>query len=215
MIATLAWAWAFAANSPLVALALAPLTLLAALLALGAPLAARVLVAGRERHPGVVRVTLWPLGLLLSVLGAPLGVVYGRLLTARAAAQGATASAARSDAGYETLGEPAPARGARPAGAEDRAVWRGWGALGPAARVALAALLTNAALAVICGALYSQLGDPVTRILLVTNVAVLAFTGVSDPEADGWRVWRRSPLLWMLLFVVAAAALTALLLGAV
>jgi hypothetical protein len=42
---------------------------------------------------------------------------------------------------------------------------------------------------------------------------VLAFSAVSDRAADGWQVWRRTPLLWLLLFTLAAAALTVLLLG--
>jgi len=80
--------------------------------------------------------------------------------------------------------------------------------------VALAGLLANAILALICAAIYSRTGDLVSRTVLLGNLAVLAFTAVSDPAARGWPLWRRSPLLWLLLFSGAAAALVALLLGA-
>ena len=81
--------------------------------------------------------------------------------------------------------------------------------------VAALGLLANIVLAVVCGLLYAWLPNAAWRILLLTNVAVLAFTAVSDPGAEGWHVWRRSPLLWLPIFSAAAATLTALLLGAI
>ncbi|HMA38021.1 MAG TPA: hypothetical protein VKY74_26465, partial [Chloroflexia bacterium] len=61
--------------------------------------------------------------------------------------------------------------------------------------------------------LYGLTASPVWRILLLGNLAVLAFTAVADRPADGWPLWRRNPLLWLLLFSTSAAALTVLLLG--
>jgi hypothetical protein len=81
--------------------------------------------------------------------------------------------------------------------------------------VALLGLLANIVLTVVCGLLAAWLPNAFWRILLLANVAVLAFTAASDPGAEGWHLWRRSPLLWLPIFTVAAAALTALLLGAI
>jgi hypothetical protein len=218
VVAGLGWTWALSDNGPSAALTLLPLTILAALIALGAQEGMQWAAVRMERRPGTLRVQVWPLGLLLSIIGAPFGVLYGRLITTHAAgaAGGHTVLEAHRD-GHEEPEElepvaAAPAavsqrtsarRGgtatARPpaaaktepvaAPATERIPWRGWGALGPAARVALLGLLAN--------------------------VAVLAFTAVSDPGADGWHLWRRSPLLWLPIFSVAAATLTALLLGVI
>jgi len=92
--------------------------------------------------------------------------------------------------------------------------WRGWDALGPAARVALAGLLAPAVLAVLLAVIYVLVGTAVWRVLLIGATSVLAFSAVADRDATGWAVWRRSPLLWLFLFTGAAAALTLLLLGA-
>jgi hypothetical protein len=178
------------------------------------------------------------------VIGAPFGVLYGRLITTHAAsaAGGHTVLEAHRDGheepeelepvaaapaavpqrtasrrgGTATARPPAAAK-AEPvaAPATERVPWRGWGALGPAARVAALGLLANIVLAAVCGLLYAWLPNAVWRILLLANVAVLAFTAVSDPGAEGWHVWRRSPLLWLPIFSAAAATLTALLLGAI
>jgi hypothetical protein len=91
----------------------------------------------------------------------------------------------------------------------------GWGAMGPQTRVALAGLLANVVLALLAFGLYKLAGWPTLRLILLANVAVLAFTAVSEPPAEGWYVWRRAPLLWLALFIGAAAALTLLALGVV
>ena len=44
---------------------------------------------------------------------------------------------------------------------------------------------------------------------------VLAFTSVSEPPADGWTLYRRNAALWLLIFVIAALALTLLATGAI
>jgi tetratricopeptide (TPR) repeat protein len=244
VVAGLGWTWALSDNGPSAALTLLPLTILAALIALGAQEGMQWAAVRMERRPGTIRTGLWPLGLLLSIIGAPFGVLYGRLITTHAAgaAGGHTVLEAHRD-GHEEPEELEPVaaasaavpqrtasrRGgtatARPpaaaktepvaAPATERVPWRGWGALGPAARVAVLGLLANIVLAVACGLLYAWLPNAVWRILLLTNVAVLAFTAVSDPGAEGWHVWRRSPLLWLPIFSAAAATLTALLLGAI
>jgi tetratricopeptide (TPR) repeat protein len=243
-VAGLGWAWALSGNGPIAALTLLPVTMLAALVALGAQEGMQWAAVRMERRPGTIRTQLWPLGLILSLVGAPFGVLYGRLLTTHAA--GAAGSHTVLEAHRDGHEEPeelepvaaAPAavpqraatrRGgtatARPpaatktepvaAPAPERVVWRGWGALGPAARVALLGLLANIVLTVVCGLLAAWLPNAFWRILLLANVAVLAFTAASDPGAEGWHLWRRSPLLWLPIFTVAAAALTALLLGAI
>ncbi|MGI8586602.1 MAG: hypothetical protein ACR2M0_02805 [Chloroflexia bacterium] len=229
-----AWAWALSGNDFAGALNLIPVTLVTALIAFGAQEGAQRLAARRERQRGSVETRLWPLGLLLSVIGAPFGVPYGWLLTTHPAdaAPGALQQADGEDPDRPTVpavavatapsGRTAGAPGRRKATADGalrvepgRTAWRGWAAMGPAARVALAGLLANLLLAILFGALYFYLDNLAWRILLLGNVAVLAFTAVSDYPADGQPLWRRSPLLWLLIYASAAASLTAMLLGAV
>ncbi|HUS16790.1 MAG TPA: tetratricopeptide repeat protein [Chloroflexia bacterium] len=232
-VAAIAWAWALSGTEPGIWLALLPLTVLAALLAIGAQEVGHRLVLRLEREPGVVTTRLWAPGLILSLLAAPFGLPYGWLVTTHAgraaSVDDATTPVALDDAAPASprpariatpTGKPAAVRTpAAPAGVagvagDPRPSWRGWAAIGPAARVALGGLGANVVLVILFGALYGWLGHPVWRILLLANLAVLAFTAVSDRGADGWVLWRRSPLLWLLLFSLAAAALTGILLGA-
>ncbi|MDQ2809013.1 MAG: hypothetical protein M3Z04_19220, partial [Chloroflexota bacterium] len=224
IVAGLGWAWALSANHLGALLLWLPLTLLAAALAVGAQEGGHRLALRREREAGQIRTHHWPLGLLLTLVGAPFGVLYGWVAhtvtgahvadepadqpsgAAARVAQTGTVASRKAQAGAGTPPTTLPT--------EDRLFWRGWGAMGPAARVALAGLLANVLLAVVFAVAYGFTGNPLWRIGLLGNLAVLAFTGTSEPAADGWALWRRSPLLWLLLFFAAAAALTGLLLGA-
>ena len=221
-VAGLAWAWAGSGNNPLIAVLLLGSGLLAALLALGGQELAQALAARREPRRGATTHQVAPLGLLLAVLTAPLGLVYGWQVVTRAGAAGAPPSDSAPDAD-EATPAPTPRPGARastPARTPSaptstaRPALVGWGALGPQARVALVGLLANALLTLLCLAGYLTLGWPVWRLALLANLAVLAFTAVSEPPAEGWHLWRRAPLLWLLLFIGAAAALTVFALGA-
>ncbi len=220
IVAGLGWAWALSANHLGALLLWLPLTLLAAALAVGAQEGGHRLALRREREAGQVRTHHWPLGLLLALIGAPFGVFYGWFARTTAGAPvtaESTPTLSNAAARAAPTGTVASRKGSLPAGADpadDRLFWRGWGAMGPAARVALAGLLANALLAVAFGIAYGFTGNPLWRIGLLGNLAVLAFTGTSEPAADGWALWRRSPLLWLLLSFAAAAALTGLLLGA-
>jgi Flp pilus assembly protein TadD len=219
LVAGAAWAWAAAANNPLVWLALLVTGLLAALIAIGGQEGAQALAARLERHRGTTTHQLSPLGLLLAVLTAPFGLVYGWQIVTRATAAGNTPSdlddaPVPAPAARASRGGAAPAATAAPAFG-GRPMLVGWGAMGPQTRVALAGLLANVVLALLAFGLYRLFGWPTLRLILLANVAVLAFTAVSEPPAEGWYVWRRAPLLWLALFIGAAAALTLLALGVV
>ena len=225
VVAGAAWAWAAAANNPLVWVILLVTGLLAALVAIGGQEGAQALAARLERNRGTTTHHLSPLGLLLAILTAPFGLVYGWQIVTRAT--GAGGSPADLDAPPAPAPVPPPARGGRganlpvtPAPAAvpafgGRPMLMSWGALGPQTRVALVGLLANVVLALVCFGLYRLAGWPMLRLLVLANVAVLAFTAVSESPAEGWYVWRRAPLLWLALFIGAAAALTLLALGVV
>ncbi len=228
-VAGVAWAWAGSGNNPQVAVLLLVSGLVAAILAVGGQELAQAVVAGREARRGRTTVQVAPLGLLLAVLTAPLGLVYGwQIVTRAGAADGAPGDApaagvdpvppadpprARSAAGQPARGGGS-SRPVTPTTPGLRPLLIGWGAMGPQARVALAGLLANVVLALLCLAGYLLLGWPVWRLALLANLAVLAFTAVSEPPAEGWHVWRRAPLLWLVLFIGASAALTVFALGA-
>lgn len=224
VVAGAAWAWAAAANNPLAWVVLLVTGLLAALIAIGGQEGAQALAARMERQRGTTTHRLSPLGLLLAILTAPFGLVYGWQIVTRAGSAGGGSADLDEPAAAAV---PAPAaragRGANPPAAAAAAVpafggrpmLMSWGALGPQARVALVGLLANVVLALLAFAAYRLVGWPVLRLILLANVAVLAFTAVSESPAEGWYVWRRAPLLWLALFIGAAAALTLLALGVV
>ncbi len=225
VVAGAAWAWAAAANNPLIWVILLVTGLLAALVAIGGQEGVQALTARMERTRGTTTHHLSPLGLLLAIVTAPFGLVYGWQIVTHAGAAAGAGDA--DDVAASTPAAPPAARGGRPATPATpaataavpafggRPMLVGWGAMGPQARVALAGLLANVVLALLCFGLYRLFGWPALRLALLANVAVLAFTAVSEPPAEGWYVWRRAPLLWLFLFIGAAAALTLLALGVV
>lgn len=204
IVGGLAWAWAAAGSTPTALLGVVPFTLGAALLAVGGQEFGHRLALRRERSPGTVTTRAWPLGWILALVGAPFGVFYGWLVRTEAGAD-PTGTGAKSALMRQTDPDPTPG---------ERVLWRGWGALGPAARVMLAGLLVNVGLSALAAALYIWQGGTAWRALLLGNLAVLAFTAASERPADGWALWRRSPVLWLILFIGASAALISLLLGA-
>lgn len=199
-------------------------TLLTALLAIGAQEGGHRLALRGEHQSGQITSRILLPGLLMAAIGTLFGVFYGWFVRTEAGAHvaddpatlpaGAAARTAQTGTVASRKTHPADDTPAALPATEDRLFWRGWGAMGPAARVALAGLLANVLLAVAFAVAYGFTGSPLWRIGLLGNLAVLAFTGTSERAADGWALWRRSPLLWLLLFFAAAAALTSLLLGA-
>ncbi|HMA33959.1 MAG TPA: hypothetical protein VKY74_05700, partial [Chloroflexia bacterium] len=146
LVAGLAWAWALSGNSLAPALALLPLTLLAAIIAIAAQEGTHRLAVRFERQPGTVQTGLWPLGLLLTILGAPLGLLYGWVVTTRAGAQPGPAgdhARAPEDGAGPLDGDLAQALvvPAAPPAAPPR---RGGAVTAPAQRAAVARTLTSA-----------------------------------------------------------------------
>jgi hypothetical protein len=86
--------------------------------------------------------------------------------------------------------------------------------LSPVARVLFQGLAANLALGLLFALAYWLTGWPSMRLGMFASMLVLAFTSVSEPPADGWTLYRRNAVLWLLVFVFAALMFTLLATGA-
>lgn len=209
-----------------------PVALLAALLAFSANEIAQQVAARRMQGATLHHTSL--LGVLLGIISAPFGFLYGWGATTRvqpaygtkaAAGRGAgprtTANVQESELAYESELE-AEADGIHNAsanGSDGRSIaLAGDGAKGrlglnTAASVMFVGLLANVALALLFGLGYLLTGWTSLRLGMLASALVLAFTAVSEPPADGWTLYRRNPALWLGVFVLGAFASVMLVAG--
>lgn len=221
VIGMLALAWHGGRGSLDVAMAYLPVALLASLLAFAANELAQQIAA--RKMQGTTLHHTSPSGVLLGIAAAPFGFMYGWGATTRvqpasgAGTRDATSvhrAALAQEAGLEAEADDALV--ASVGGAASMPLATGlMGRLGlnTAASIMFAGLLANVALALAFGVLYLLTGWTSLRLAMLASALVLAFTAVSDPPADGWTLYRRSPALWLGLFVLGALASVMLVAG--
>jgi tetratricopeptide (TPR) repeat protein len=234
LVGMLALAWDMSRGSLGVLPVFLPVALLACAVAFGANELAQYLTARRTR--GATLHQQWPLGVLMGLLGSPLGFVYGwqivtKVQPAVGSGEGDGSAPDRPEVGrrtkvrtmedldlaYEAQVEALADRQAS-AGAElgaiavpgEAVLGVGRLRLSPAARILLAGLAANLALGLLFGLVYWFTGWPSMRAALFASMLVLAFTGVSEPPADGWALYRRNPALWLAMFLFTATVVTLL-----
>lgn len=190
LVGMLALAWHAGQGQLDVALVYLPVALLAALVAFGVNELTQGLAARRMGAMVLHRTS--PFGLLLGLLTAPFGLMYGWGVTTQP----------QAGEGLEGRQETAGAN----AGVMKRL------GLGDTAEVMFAGLLANLVVGILFGLGYWLTGWPSLRLAMLASMLVAAFSAVSEPPADGWSVYRRNPALWLALFVLAAA-ISALLVG--
>lgn len=221
VVGMLALAWHGGRGSLDAALAYLPVALLAALLAFTANELAQQMAA--RRMQGTTLHHTSPFGVLLGIVAAPFGFMYGWGATTRV--QPASGAGNREATGVHRAALAREA--ALEAEADDALVASVDGAasmplatglmgrlgLNAAASIMFAGLLANVALALAFGVLYLLTGWTSLRLAMLASALVLAFTAVSDPPADGWTLYRRSPALWLGVFVLGALASVMLVAG--
>jgi hypothetical protein len=228
VVGTLALAWAAAHGSLQVALAFLPVALIVSLLAFGANELGQYLAA-RRSGTGTIH-HIWPTGVLLGILSIPFNFVYGWQAVTRVQPAGGSPAGGDGASRHIRSGEDlelAYETQAEAAADQDGAVvtTRTPGALRPVeptgrflglswvGRILFQGLAANLVVGLIFGLAYWLTGWPSLRLGMYASMLVLAFTSVSEPPADGWTLYRRNARLWLLIFVIAALAVTLLAAG--